>query len=135
MPPTRHDFFRYELMCDVEQVLRDDWGWDVVWLDMSEAELNAGGRDIPALLASSSHLLRCPIHDGFSHTAAEFILAGRSVVTTAERPFQIMARPEVVDICQKLKAPPFASAPAFYRWWTDPDRLYEALWDAWLDSQ
>lgn len=126
MPPTRHDFFRYDLCVEVART----WGGKVKWHDVSEHELLAGTRDFHALMASCSHYLRLPIHDGFSHTAAEFVMAGRTVVTTAERPYQHRAKPNTTDVLIKLREEPFDVAPAYYRWLTEKDRLYEAIWDA-----
>lgn len=128
IPPTRRDFFRYGLMLEVETAIRG-LGWDIAWLDVTEQELLGQTRDYMSLMASCSHYLRCPVHDGFSHTSAEFVMAGRSVLTTSERQFQIRVEPQVQDIVAKLEAArPFEVAPAYYRWLTDKDRLYEAIW-------
>lgn len=129
LPPTRRDFFRYSLMLEVERMIRPA-GWDMAWLDMTEEELNNGTRDYMGIMRSCSHYLRCPVHDGFSHTSAEYIMAGRTVITTSERPFQVRVKPNVNDILKALEETPYQTAPAFYRHLTDVDRLYEAIWEA-----
>lgn len=129
IPPTRRDFFRYSLMLEVETAVRG-MGWDVAWLDVTEQELLSGARNYMGLMESCSAYLRCPVHDGFSHTAAEFLMAGRTVITTSERPFQVKVDPTVESIMRHMDDLPYETGPAFYRWLTDKDRLFEAIWDA-----
>lgn len=128
MPPTRHDFFRYSLMVELERAIADQW--KVLWLDATEQELLGQVRDYKQAMRECTAYVRCPIHDGFSHTSAEFMMAGRTVITTSERPYQIRVRPEVDDIKAHLNDPPFTIGPDYYRWLTDPDRLFEAIWEA-----
>lgn len=121
MPPARHDFFRYDLMREVVHALGDTH--DVNWIG---GTLN---RDLGDVIARTSVYLRCPLHDGFSHTSAEMVMAGRTVLTTNDRPYQIRVKPDVDDIVSKMDSAPNDRAPEHYRNLVHRDRLYEALWE------
>lgn len=129
MPDTRKEFFHEDLMKEVMEKSGREFLWLNVW--WKDKDNNSFNKDrVKKAFMECSHLLRTPEHDGFSHTSAEFIMAGRSVITTEERPFQDRVKLDVDDIIKNLNNKPYKCAPAFYRYWTAPERLIEALKDA-----
>lgn len=81
------------------------------------------------VFAQCSHYLRLAEHDGFSHLAAEFVMAGREVVTNQRRPFQRYVDADDLDgIVRQLGIyHPAPCAPAAYRAMTDPAHVVAFL--------
>ena len=121
MPPTRHDFFRYDLMKEVEK----EYGRPFIWLDAKEQDQNSV--DIPALIRQSRVLIRAPIHDGLSHTVMEFLVAGRTVLNTQPLPYCIPIKPTVRDILSKINTKPTPEAPYFWLDFIDKHHVKYAL--------
>jgi hypothetical protein len=124
MPPARHEFFRYDLMKEVEK----EYGKPFLWLDKPAEELKFV--DVKDIIIQSKVLIRAPIHDGLSHTAMEFLTAGRTVLNTQDLPYCVKIEPHLVDILSKINTPPIPEASYFWDDFIDTHhiiKLFESL--------
>jgi hypothetical protein len=82
--------------------------------------------DITDVFEKCSHYVRLAKHDGFSHMAAEMMMAGRVVITNQDRPYQVRIRPTVSEVVAHLDDKPHREAADYYRRITDPENIRNA---------
>ena len=116
MPEMRHDFFRYDLMKEVEAEYTKRTGKSFVWTDTANNNAEEQRKvNVFSKMAQCKTLIRGPVHDGCSHTVLEMLLAGRTVLNTMPMPYCEHIEPTVESILSKLDAKPHPEAPYFYK--------------------
>lgn len=128
MPEMRHDFFRYDLMKQCEEIYKKETGKEFIWIGTANNDRNAQRLiDVKSMMRRCKTLIRAPIHDGCSHTVLEMLLAGRTVLNTMAMPYCEHIEPTVESIMSKINKPPHPEAPYFYRTLLEDRGLERAL--------
>ncbi|MBD3276868.1 MAG: hypothetical protein GF388_01065 [Candidatus Aegiribacteria sp.] len=111
LPTYRADFFRYKLMLEVAEKMPEarfiffHWMFPVGDSDVQLSELpnveyryHCSREEYEDIVKQSACLLRAPQHEGLSGTAADFLLAGRPVVSCWDMPeWPAMLGNELID--------------------------------------
>lgn len=130
IPPNRPEYFFEELMLQVRDAIPDR---EFIILPKQDLR-NRRKHSLMYVFEGCSHYLRFVEHDGFSHFAAEMILAGRSVITNQHRPFQTYCEPKLEAIVEHIhNAEPHPQAPMRYREICDA-RHVTNRWKALMDE-
>jgi hypothetical protein len=116
-PTTKWGYFYGDLMSEI--VGRIDRR--VVWLP------RAGFPMLWDVFNDCSHYIRLCEHDGFSNLSAEFMMAGKVVITNQDQPYQVKVEPTVEAVLAALESKPHRHAPAWYREATDKRHVIEAF--------
>lgn len=147
LPTFRADFYRYALIPKLAKLMPDvkfivyHWFIKTPHLQLAESQDNVEYRfgcsrvEYEQVIAESSVLLRVPVHDGLSSGAAEFMMAGRPVLSCWDMPKweRIVRFPndpdEVAKNIRKTKLVVPENVAEHYRGLFDPHKWLEKLSD------